>query len=305
VVDGSGNVYVTGSSQGSGTGLDYATIKYDKDGNLSTTWPDNDGSGPNDRGLRRYNGPGNGDDEAYSLAVDSSGNVYVTGHSDGDSSGAVNFDYATIKYNSSGDQVWVARYNGPGNGDDQARALVLDVNRDVYVTGFASHSSQGYNDATVRYDPDGTPSDDWPDSGLGNGVRHYHNSGEDRAVAIAIDSQNAILVTGKSVSSGADFDYATVKYSTSGGQDWVARKHSGDTDDARDVTVDGSRNVYVTGALGSSTAFVAGTIKYKFDGTEIWTRTYAAPENQVRGHAVAVNKPGTYVYISGQGEGCI
>ena len=68
--------------------------------------------------VARYNGPGNGIDVASALAVDKLGNVYVTGLSAG--SGTV-WDYATIKYGPDGSQQWVARYNGPANGDDGPR----------------------------------------------------------------------------------------------------------------------------------------------------------------------------------------
>jgi hypothetical protein len=80
-VDGSGNVYVTGNSYGSGTYRDYATIKYYPDGD--TAW------------VRRYNGPGSGVDQADAIAVDGSGNVYVTG---GSMASGTYWDYTTIKY---------------------------------------------------------------------------------------------------------------------------------------------------------------------------------------------------------------
>ncbi len=80
-LDASGNVYVTGSSNGIGTSVDYATIKYNSAG--AVKW------------VERFNGPANSYDFAYSIALDNSGNVIVTGMS---YNGKTGEDYVTIKY---------------------------------------------------------------------------------------------------------------------------------------------------------------------------------------------------------------
>jgi Beta-propeller repeat len=81
--------------------------------------------------IARYNGPGNYTDDPVAIAVDASSNVYVTGESSGQG-GLIG--YATIKYNSAGKEEWVARYNGPGNGNDRANAIAVDASGNVYVT---------------------------------------------------------------------------------------------------------------------------------------------------------------------------
>ena len=80
----------------------------------------------------RYNGPGNYDDYGNSIAVDGSGNVFVTGGSYGSD---ILGDYATIKYSSAGVPLWTNRYDGPGNGDDSASAVAVDSSGNVFVTG--------------------------------------------------------------------------------------------------------------------------------------------------------------------------
>jgi hypothetical protein len=186
-VDSQGNVYVTGWSWGSGTNYDYATVKYDANGN--ELW------------VRRYNGPGNSGDAAYALAVDSQGNVYVTGRSIGSGTG---FDYATIKYDANGNELWVRRYNSPGNGGDAALALAVDSQGNVYVTGVSEGSGTGRDYATIKYDANGTQL--W--------VRRYNGPGnsEDVARALAVDRQGNVYVTGWSIGSGTGDDYATIKY---------------------------------------------------------------------------------------------
>ena len=83
----------------------------------------------------RYNGPGNGYDQAIAMAVDGSGNVFVTGNSVG--SGG-NYDYATIAYSGAGVPLWTNRYNGPGNGDDLANAVAVDGQRQRVCDGVFS-----------------------------------------------------------------------------------------------------------------------------------------------------------------------
>jgi len=126
-------VYVTGYSHGGISSFDYVTIKYSTTGD--TVW------------VRRYNGPGNDYDYAHALAVDGSGNVFVTGFSWSGTS----YDYATIKYSPSGDTLWVRRYDGPGNGTDEANALAVDGSGNVYVTGYSAGSGTFEDYATIKY----------------------------------------------------------------------------------------------------------------------------------------------------------
>src|SRR5437667_2998477 len=97
----------------------------------------------------RYNGPGNGEDDATAIAIDGKGNVYVTGTSQGSGTG---YDFATIKYDSNGQKQWVARYNGPANLDDSAKAAVVDGAGNVYVTGSSTGAGSGLDCVTIKYD---------------------------------------------------------------------------------------------------------------------------------------------------------
>ena len=104
--------------------------------------------------IQRYNGTGNNTDVANSIAVDNWGNVYVTGYS---YSGASGNDYVTVKYNSNGDSLWVRRYNGPGNNNDQAVSVGVDAPGNVYVTGFSIGIGTFEDYATIKYNSNGDP----------------------------------------------------------------------------------------------------------------------------------------------------
>ena len=248
-VDASGNVYVTGHSDGSGTYGDYATIKYTSAGD--TAW------------VRRYNGPGNGYDGAIALAVDANGNVYVMGNSDAADLGMEAYtDYATVKYTSNGDTAWVRRYNGPGNSWDYAAALAVDASGNVYVTGSSGGSGTSYDYATIKYTSAGDTA--W--------VRRYGGGG---ATALAVDASGNVYVTGRSYGSGTDNDYATIKYTSAGDTAWFRRYNGPGNyyDEATAIAVDASGNVYVTGSSAGQIA----TIKYDAAGNQVWLAQYSYP----------------------------
>jgi len=281
-VDGTGNVYVTGMSTGSGTERDYLTIKYNSTGD--TLW------------VRRYNGPGNGTDYAVALAVDRTGNVYVTGYSAGIGTGDA--DYATIKYNSAGDTLWVRRYNGPGNGFDIARALAVDGTGNVYVTGYTFGSGTGYDYVTIKYNSAGDTL--W--------VRRYNGPGNgfDFALALAVDGTGNVYVIGYGHGSGTGYDYATIKYNSAGDTLWV-RRYNGPgngADWANAIAVDGAGNVYVTGSsFGSGIVNDYATIKYNSAGDTLWVARYNGPGNDADvAYGLAMDGTGN-VYVTGNSTG--
>jgi len=257
VVDKEGNVYVTGESWGWGTHLDYATIKYDRDGN--ELW------------VARYDEPRHWIDIANSIAVDNAGNVYVTGTSWG---WGTSQDYTTIKYDRDGNELWVARYNGPENGKDRASSIAVDNKGNVYVTGYSLGLGIDSEYATVKYDRNGVQK--W--------VARYHGPGSGLNVAssIAVDNKGNVYVTGYSEGLDTNRDYATIKYDRNGNQQWVARYNGpgNDRDAAYSIAVDNEGNVYVTGgSTGSGTHGDYATIKYDQNGNELWVARYNGPGN--------------------------
>jgi uncharacterized delta-60 repeat protein len=242
-VDSSNSVIVAGASYGSGSSWDCTTLKYSSAG--VPLW------------TNRYNGPGNSSDQALSVAVDRSDNVIVTGASARSNALPLNFDYATIKYSSTGTPLWTNRYNGPGNSDDEACVVAVDRSNNVIVTGYSIGNASSNDYATVKYSSVGVPL--WTNryNGPGNSL--------DRARAVALDGSNNVIVTGDSTGSAGTTDYATVKYSSAGVPLWTNRYNGpgNSSDQAVAVALDRGGNVIVTGySTGSGSGYDFATVKY-------------------------------------------
>ncbi|HEY3249512.1 MAG TPA: SBBP repeat-containing protein [Ignavibacteria bacterium] len=288
-VDNLGNVYVTGISYGN-YNYDFVTIKFNSSG--VQQWN------------VRYNGPANYDDGANSIAVDRLGNVYVTGSSDGIIGIGTNPDYATIKYNSSGVQQWVARYNGPSQASDIPSSLAIDNLGNVYVTGWTALNANNNDYATVKYNS----------LGVQQWVSLYNGPGNsfDYANSIDVDNLGNVYVTGKSKNSVSSFsdDYATIKYNYAGVQQWIARYNgpANRSDIAISIAIDNDSNVLVTGTSDDSAYTAQGyvtntpdfaTVKYNSAGILIWSSRYGGPANNPVEAASLVLDRENNVYVTG------
>ncbi len=130
-------VFVTGTSVGRRSGLDYATVAY----NAATGAP---------LWTKRYNGRANGPDTASSVAAShDGGRVFVTGASKGRGTG---LDYATVGYSTAtGTPFWTRRYNGPANGSDTPVAVLVSPRGAGTVIVSGTSPSEGSDYLSVAY----------------------------------------------------------------------------------------------------------------------------------------------------------
>lgn len=251
-IDTKGNVYVTGASVDQSVSSSYATIKYNPDGN--PVW------------LSRYTPLYQGGDIAKSLAVDELGNVSITGSSSNFGFGSGS-DITTIKLDSSGNILWVARYNDTGNSNEEAVKILLDNAENIYVAG-TSEGEGTFNDyVIIKYNSSGTLL--W--------TARYNHKENDYLSSMAIDNIGNVFVTGKSWDGESSFDYATIKYDPSGNQIWVKRYDGtgNNIDYATDIKIDKYRNIYVAGSSsGKFSGLDFTTIKYDEHGILLWEFRY-------------------------------
>jgi uncharacterized delta-60 repeat protein len=230
-----GNVYIAGYSTGSGTSYDFTVISlsstgtqrwvyryngpgnymdyayslvYDADGNIyiaGYSWGTNYdftvislSSTGTERWVYRYNGPGNGSDVAYSLVYGTDGNIYVAGFS----SGSGTDDFTVISLSSTGTQLWVYRYNGPGSGHNYAYSLAYGADGNIYVAG-ESWGIGTYEDFTVI---------SLSSTGTQRWVYRYNGPGNymDYAYSLVCGADGNIYVAGRSDGSGTDDDFTVI-----------------------------------------------------------------------------------------------
>jgi hypothetical protein len=234
--------------------------------------------------VRTYSGPRI--DAALGIAVDYSGNIYVTGVSMHSMQWGSE-DYVTVKYNPSGDSIWVRRYSGLLDGGSGATSITVDVSGNCYVTGSSSGSGTGYDIATIKYDS----------AGVQQWVQRYNGAANlnDQGNSITVDIYGNVYVTGYSTISSSSSNVVTIKYNSSGNMQWVQLYTDNTNCAGYSVAVDGSGNIYVTGDRPTWNGSHCLTIKYNQAGIQQWVNWYTGGVTAAKSIALDNN---SNIYIS-------
>jgi len=289
-IDASGNAYVTGST----LSADFPTTtgafqtKYGGSGDAFVAVLNPSGAA---LVYSSYLG-GSGSDFGQGLAVDSSGNAYITGSTDSadfptakplQSANGGASDAFVAKVNSSGSTLVYSTYLG-GSAADTGQAIAVDGSGDAYVAG--ATASANFPVASPLQPSNGGGSQDAFVSKLsadGSTLvysTYLGGSGTDRAFGIALDSAANVYVVGDTTSANFPTTSGVVQAGNNGSSDAFASKLNAagsalvystllggsGLDRATAVAVDASGHAFITGLTQSSNFPTAHPVQTNFGG---------------------------------------
>jgi len=261
VVDQSGNIYITGYCTGADYKFDMLTMKYSPNGTLLWSITED--------GEEHLNTQGE------SIALDNSGNVYVTGYT---TSASNHEDIIVVKYNpDNGEQIWRKTYNGSGNSEDKAWGIVVDKDQFVYITGHTTSAKSNIDCITLQLACQ-TGNLGWAAKFNGSG------NSEDKAWGIVVDTDGLIYITGQTTSSGNNVNYLTMCYLANGNVKWGPSEYNGPgngDDKAYAITA-----IYTGSSRGVKSIVVTGGSIGNNNNNDYATVTYNAGTGSQRGDAV-------------------
>ncbi|MBP9189006.1 S8 family serine peptidase [Candidatus Dojkabacteria bacterium] len=191
--DGSGNIYICGATTGITTGYDYVTIKLNSSG--TQQW------------AQTYDYNSLSDLPGYITWNSGTSKIGIAGASQ---STSTNWDYTTLKYNTSGTLTNTNRVSTSGYGFDRPTGLVTDASDNYYITGYA-YNGTDYDLRTIKLDNDLSPI--WTNTEDGD----Y----EDGSNGITIDNLNNTYICGFSTNNTGIKEIQIIKYNSSGTKIWT------------------------------------------------------------------------------------
>jgi len=218
-------------------------------------------------------------DHGFGIAVDGSGNVYVTGYSAAEWNGpggtadvpkhanSGGGDIVVLKLNSSGEYQWHTFYGSSGY--EWGYGIAVDGNGNVYVTGGSATGWNGPLAGSDVVEPKHAHSGGYDivvlklnSEGEYQWHTFYGGADGDFGDGIAVDGSGNVYVSGRSRAlwngpgGAADApkhahsggrDMVVLKLNSEGGYQWHTFYESADDDLGYAIAVDGNGNVYVAG----------------------------------------------------------
>ena len=162
-------------------------------------------------------------------------------------------------------EEWVVTHSLQDSTDHVPTAI--DLNGNLYITGYAYSSSTGQDIVTVKIDPNGNVLWSQTYNGTGNSF--------DKAVGLLADTLGNVYVAGTSVGTSLTNDFVLLKYDSSGVQQFVSYYDNGTNESAVGVGVDSLGNIYIGGTsadMSSGNDFAV--VKYNTVGVQQWVYRY-------------------------------
>ena len=301
-VDGSGHIYVVGSTFGS---LPGQTNPGGADAYLRKYGPDANEVWKRQFGTEDF-------DVARAIVVDVTGNLYLVGSTADTLPGQTSFgniDAYLKKYDANGVEAWTRQF---GSGSfDFGQDVAIDGAGNLYVAGstWGAHPGEtdmGVQDAFVRkYDSDGL--EVW--------TRQFGTIGFDEAASLGVDDAGNVYVTGWTdealpgqTNAGLGEDAYLRKYDSNGFEIWTRQFGTEGSDLAVGVVVSGDSGVFVAGytdgalpGQASSGSFDGYLRSYDADGLELWTRQFGIQDDDMANGVAADDA--SNIYVVGTTEG--
>jgi uncharacterized delta-60 repeat protein len=223
----------------------------------------------------------------FSTAVDSSGNLYVTGYYYDSTPQTL---ILIAKYNSSGTLQWQKTLGNSSQIAD-GRGIAVDSSGNSYIVGYSN--AAGTKDIIIaKYNTSGVIQ--WQN-------RLASTSYDDIGLGIAVDSSGNSYIAGQGNTSGGAYTFFTAKYNTSGTIQWQREILGDNFPSATSIAVDSAGNSYVCGYTNPSSLsqYVILIAKYNTSGTLQWQRKYfyLSSADSVYGYGISVDSSGNIYAI--------